>query len=118
MYSLSNTLKFILLIVFFIYEFWTFKNKKSLKYKLSQLVIVILISIFILIFTYFFKFIGYYFIFFILALELSLLGIILICIFEILLMLLSHELNLKKLTVLLFMSIALALIYYLGQKAF
>ncbi|EOR24911.1 hypothetical protein A500_11624 [Clostridium sartagoforme AAU1] len=107
-----------MIILFLIYEFWTFKNKKSLKYKLSPLVILVLISIFVLVFASFFKFIGYYFIFFILALELSLIGIILVCIFEIFLMIVSHELNLKKLTVLLFMSIALALIYYLGQKAF
>ncbi len=118
MYKLIFILKLILSIIFLIYEFFAFKSHKSLKYKLFPLIIVILLSIFTILFTSLCISIGYYYIFLILFFELCLIGIILVLMLEVIITLLNHKLNFKKLILLSLILVILIIVYFLGKGLF
>ncbi len=61
---------------------------------------------------------GYYFIFVILIIELSLIGVILVVLIEGCLTLFGPNRNLKKGIILVIVSILLVIVYYLGERVF
>lgn len=113
-----NITRLILIILFVVYQFWAFKNKKSVKHKLYPMICVVIIGTLLMALLSFTSLAGYYFIFFILTIELSLLGSILVIAIEIFLALFDSIRNMKKVIFLTITFILLTVVYYVGQKVF
>lgn len=113
-----NAIRIILVILFGIYEYWAYKNRKAIIKKISPSILALIIALLILVFILFLGLPAYFFIFVVLIIELALTGTILIVLIETMLSILSTKHNVKKTLILSFVLIFLILIYYLGERVF
>jgi hypothetical protein len=113
-----NIFRIILGIIFVTYEFWAFKNNKSISHKLSPLIFIVILGILIMVSVPFVGSMGFFLIFAILMIELSFIGVILVVLLEIWLSLFSTNQNLKRILILTIVFIILVGVYYLGQRIF
>lgn len=113
-----NVFRLLLGIIFVIYEFWTFKNNKSIIRKLSLLIFIVILGLLIIVSIPFGGSMGFFLIFAILMIELSFIGAILVVLLEICLSLFSSNQNLKRILILTIVFIILVVVYYLGQRVF
>jgi hypothetical protein len=120
MNNLLNIIRLVLTTLFGAYEFWTFKNKKSLKNKLIPIIITFVFSLALLLLQTFAGLGGQYvvFVFIVLAIELCIIGTMLVVLTELCITLFSPVRNLKKTLILAIVLIILAVVFYLGQKVF
>ncbi|MBU3144860.1 hypothetical protein [Clostridium sp. CF012] len=111
-----NVVRITLTILFGIYQFWAFRNNKSVRCKLSPMILAIALGLLISALASFVGAIGYFFIFTILIIELSIMGAILVFLLEICLALFSNHVNLKRVMNLVGIFTLLVVIYYLVER--
>ncbi len=114
---MNSSVRLILILLFFLYQFWAFKNKKSLMMKLSPIILSIVLAILMFLVLSISHF-AYLFIFVILFLELSVRGAMLVVLLEALQAFLGKQRNLKRCVILVCVFLLLAAVYYLGEKVF
>ena len=113
-----NIVRIILIISFGVYEIGAFRSKKSLPLKLLPMILSIALALLLLALASFMGPIGYFFIFAILIVELSIIGTILVFLLEICVALFSPNRNLKRILFLTMVFILLIGINYLSQRVF
>jgi len=111
-----NIARLILTVLFLGYQFWAFKNKKSITFKLLPIILSMVCGIFLIVIVPFIGIIAYYIIFFILLIELSIIGIMLVIAAEACIALFGSNKNLKKAAGLTVVFILLTVVYYLVEK--
>lgn len=110
--------RLILITLFCIYQFWAFRNNKPLKIKLFPMILLILIGVLIVALFLFIRPIGYFFIFIILCVELSLRGAMLVVLLEALLVLRGSHKDMKRFIILICIFFVLAVVYVWGERIF
>lgn len=113
-----NIARLTLIILLGIYEYWTFKNKKSIIKKLIPIILGLIIALIALALVLFLGIPAIFFIFVVLLMELSLLGTISIVLVEAILATFGDKRNLRKTLILYPVLIFLIVVYYLGEKVF
>jgi len=115
---LINAVRVILVILFGIYQIWAYKNSKPIIMKLFPMILLPCVGLLIIALAPLFGHIGFYFIFLILTVELSLLGAMLVVVIEIFIALIGSSRNITKVLKLVSLFILLLVVYLLGERVF
>lgn len=113
-----DTVRMILVTLFCIYQFWAFKNKKSMTIKLTPIILSATLEFLFIALSPIVGIASYFFIFIIFLVELTLRGAMLVVFLEACIVLIGTNKSLKKLLILSCAFFILAIVYHFGQKVF